>query len=74
MLALPVYRAMSRAAVAHTRVGPFTVRETTQVTPPKPRLLDRVREAIRARQLNVIRRIIRAQRGKILGLWLEHCG
>src|SRR5437867_11175956 len=49
MLALPVYRAMSCAAVAHARAGPFTVRETTQVTPPKPRLLDRVREAIRAR-------------------------
>jgi integrase-like protein len=49
MLALPVYRAMSCAAVAHARAGPFTVRETTPVAPPKPRLLDRVREAIRAR-------------------------
>jgi len=49
MLALPVYRAMSCAAGAHTRVVAFSVRETTQVTPPKPRLLDRVREAIRAR-------------------------
>lgn len=49
MLALPVYRAMPCAAVIHARAGPFTVRETTPVTPPKPRLLDRVREAIRAR-------------------------
>jgi integron integrase len=49
MLALPLYRTMSCAPVAHARAGPFTVRETTQVTPPKPRLLDRVREAIRAR-------------------------
>jgi site-specific recombinase XerD len=40
---------MSCAAVAHPRAGPCTVRETTQVTPPKPRLLDRVREAVRAR-------------------------
>jgi hypothetical protein len=28
---------------------PFVVRETTRVTPPKPRLLDRVRAALQAR-------------------------
>ena len=27
-----------------------------------------------AHELNVIRRIIRAQRGKILEVWHEHCG
>ena len=49
MLALPVYRAMPCAAAADAGAGPFRVRETTQVAPPKPRLLDRVRGAIRAR-------------------------
>ena len=48
MLALPVYRAMACVAVADARARPFAVRETTQVTPSNPRLLDRVREAIRA--------------------------
>jgi hypothetical protein len=27
-----------------------------------------------ARELNLIRRIIRAERGKILEIWHEHCG
>jgi hypothetical protein len=31
-------------------VRPFIVRETTPVTPPTPRLLDRVRDALRARR------------------------
>jgi hypothetical protein len=47
MLALPVYRGTCCAASAHARSGPFTVRESTQVTPPKPRLLDRVRGVAR---------------------------
>jgi hypothetical protein len=41
MLALPVYRGTSCGAGAHARAGPFT--------PPKPRLLDRVRAAARVR-------------------------
>ena len=49
MLALRADRAMSCAAVADARAGSFPVRGTPQVTPPTPRLLDRVREAIRAR-------------------------
>jgi hypothetical protein len=49
MLALPVYRGTCCAASAHARAGPFTVRESTQVTPPKPRLLDRVRAVARVR-------------------------
>ena len=49
MLALRADRAMSCAAVADARAGSFPVRGTPQVTPPMPRLLDRVREAIRAR-------------------------
>ena len=49
MLTLPVYRALPRAAGAPVSERPFVVRETTPVTPPKPRLLDRVRAALRAR-------------------------
>ena len=49
MLTLPVYRALPRAAGAPVSERPFVVRETTPVTPPKPRLLDRVRTALRAR-------------------------
>jgi integron integrase len=50
MLMHPVYRA-SRPSMADARVPAraFLVRETTPVTPPKPRLLDRVRAALRAR-------------------------
>jgi hypothetical protein len=53
MLTLPVYRALPCAAGAPLPTWPFVVRETTPVpvpvTPPKPRLLDRVRAALRAR-------------------------
>jgi hypothetical protein len=49
MLMHPVYRALPSVAGALPPARPFLVRETTQVTPPKPRLLDRVRAALRAR-------------------------
>ncbi len=49
MLALPVCRGTSCGAGAHARAGPFSVRESTQVTLSKPRLLDRVRAAARVR-------------------------
>ena len=42
----PVWNA---AAMDVADVPAFTVRETNQTGPPKPRLLDRVREAIRTR-------------------------
>lgn len=44
MLALPVYKVSPAGPLRR-----FTVRETTPVAPPKPRLLDRVRAALRAR-------------------------
>jgi len=47
MLTLPVYTVLPTSPPGPPR--PFVVRETTQVTPPKPRLLDRVRAALRAR-------------------------
>jgi len=47
MLTLPVYQVLPASPPGPRR--PFVVRETTQVTPPKPRLLDRVRAALRAR-------------------------
>ena len=47
MLTLPVYKVLPAGPPGPRR--PFVVRETTQVTPPKPRLLDRVRAALRAR-------------------------
>jgi len=47
MLTLPVYTVRPASPPGPWR--PFVVRETTHVTPPKPRLLDRVRAALRAR-------------------------
>ena len=47
MLTLPVYTVLPASPPGPWR--PFVVRETTDVTPPKPRLLDRVRAALRAR-------------------------
>jgi hypothetical protein len=47
MLTLPVYT-LSPTSPLGPRV-PFVVRETPPVTPPKPRLLDCVRAALRAR-------------------------
>jgi hypothetical protein len=44
MLALPVYKVLPASPPDPRR--PFAVRETTQVTPPRPRLLDRVRAAL----------------------------
>src|SRR5713101_3952217 len=44
-----LYRALPCAADAALPERSFVVRETTPVTPPKPRLLDRVRQGIRAR-------------------------
>ena len=49
MLTLPVYSARPCETGAPLPATPFLVRETTPVTPPKPRLLDRVRAALRAR-------------------------
>ena len=49
MLTHPVYRALPSVAGALFAARPFLVWETTQVTPPKPRLLDRVHAALRAR-------------------------
>jgi Phage integrase, N-terminal SAM-like domain len=49
MLTHPVYRAWRSVAGAVHPARPFLVRETTPVTPPKPRLLDRVRAALQAR-------------------------
>jgi len=49
MLTHPVCRALPCAAGAPRPKAPFDVRETTHATPPKPRLLDRVRAALRAR-------------------------
>jgi Phage integrase, N-terminal SAM-like domain len=49
MLTLPVYRALPCETGAPLPARPFVVRETPTVTPPKPRLLDRVRAALRAR-------------------------
>jgi hypothetical protein len=45
MLTHPVYRASPCVADARLQVRAFLVRETIPVTPPKPRLLDRVRAA-----------------------------
>jgi integron integrase len=47
MLTLPVYTVQPASPPGPWR--PFVVRETPHVTPPKPRLLDRVRAALRAR-------------------------
>jgi len=47
MLTLPVYNVLPAGPQDLPRR--FAVRETTQVTPPKPRLPDRVRTALRAR-------------------------
>jgi len=44
-----LYRALPCAVGAPLPARPFVVRETTPVTPPKPRFLDRVRAALRAR-------------------------
>jgi integrase len=49
MLTLPVYRALPCETGAPLPARPFVVREATPVTPPKPRLLDRVRATLRAR-------------------------
>jgi integron integrase len=53
MLTLPVYRARSCATAGPLPAWSFVVRETSPVAgpaiPPKPRLLDRVRLALRAR-------------------------
>ncbi len=49
MLTLPVYRALRCEPGGSHPAKPFVARETTPVTPPKPRLLDRVRSAVRAR-------------------------
>ncbi|MBI2469220.1 MAG: phage integrase N-terminal SAM-like domain-containing protein [Candidatus Rokubacteria bacterium] len=49
MLTRPVYKALPSVPNALLPARPFLVRETTQATPPKPRLLDRVRAALRAR-------------------------
>ena len=44
-----LYRALPCAVGAPLPARPFVVRETTPVTPAKPRFLDRVRAALRAR-------------------------
>jgi len=49
MLTLSMYSARSCAAGIPLRASLFVVQETTPATPPKPRLLDRVRAALRAR-------------------------
>jgi hypothetical protein len=49
MLTHPVYRALPSVAGAVHPARPFLVQETTPVTPPKPRLLDRARAALQAR-------------------------
>jgi hypothetical protein len=49
MLTHPLYRALRSVAGAVHPARPFLVHETTPVTPPKPRLLDRVRAAPQAR-------------------------
>jgi integron integrase len=52
MLVAPVYRVTSCALPTHARARLATVRESPPATPPRPRLLDRVRQAIRARHLS----------------------
>ncbi len=49
MLAHAACRASPAVAGARLPAGAFLVRETTLVSPPKPKLLDRVRAALRAR-------------------------
>ena len=49
MLTQSVYGAPASVADVRLPARAFLVRETTPVTPPKPRLLDRVRAALRAR-------------------------
>jgi integron integrase len=51
MLTLPVHTVLPASPPGPWR--PFVVRETTHVTPPKPRLLDRVRAALRARHYSL---------------------
>jgi hypothetical protein len=49
MLTYPVCRPPASVVGVPLPARPFVVRETTRVTPPKPRLLDRVRAALPAR-------------------------
>jgi site-specific recombinase XerD len=49
MLTHSVYRTSPSVADARLPASAFLVRETPPVTPPKPRLIDRVRAALRAR-------------------------
>jgi hypothetical protein len=69
MLTLPVHRALS-CATAPLPAWPWVVRETSRVavpvTPPEPRLLDRVRFALRARHYN---RRTEASRYRRPGRW-----
>jgi hypothetical protein len=50
MVILQLRAPVSHAAVRHVAIVPaFAARETTHACPPKPRLLNRVRHALRAR-------------------------
>jgi hypothetical protein len=49
MLALDPRRSLRYELARHARVVALAVRETGPIDAPRPRLLDRVREAIRAR-------------------------